>query len=84
MGSASRSKPEHLAVKLSAIRNKLDLSQTEIANNLSDDQISIRRSDVSRYETGIREPSLIVLLRYAKLAGMTMEMLVDDEIKLKF
>lgn len=84
MGSASRIRPEFLPLKLLAIRNKLDLSQTGMASNLSDEGIKIKRSDVSRYETGIREPSLIILLRYSKLAGVRMEMLVDDEIELKF
>ena len=84
MGSASRNKPEFLAAKLLAIRNKLDLSQTEIASRLSDEKAEIKRTDVSRYETGIREPSLTILLRYSRLAGVSMEILVDDEIELKF
>ena len=33
------------------------------------------------FERGICEPDLIVLLRYARLAGCTMEDLVDDAIK---
>lgn len=82
MGSASRIKPEHLAKKLLVVRNNLNLSQTEMAEKLSWKRFKIRRSDVSRYEIGIREPSLIILLQYARLAGVTMEMLVDDEIEL--
>jgi transcriptional regulator with XRE-family HTH domain len=39
-------------------------------------------SAVSGYELGTREPSLPVLLRYARLAGMTMDVLVDDEMDL--
>lgn len=82
MGSASRSKPDYLAQKLLSIRTSLELSQIELAEKLSCDKTYLRKSDISRYESGLREPSLIVLLRYAKLAGVTMEMLVDDEIKL--
>lgn len=82
MGSASRIKPEHLAEKLLVVRNNLNLSQTEMAEKLSWKRFKIRRSDVSRYEIGIREPSLIILLQYARLAGVTMEMLVDDEVEL--
>ncbi len=84
MGSASRIKPEFLAVKLLAIRDKLDLSQTGMANSLSCKKIKIKRTDVSRYETGIREPALYILLRYSRLGGVSLEMLIDDEIELKF
>lgn len=82
MGSASRNRPEFLAAKLLAIRKKLNLSQSEIAARLSDEKIQVKRTDITRYETGIREPSLVILLRYARLAGITMEILVDDEIDL--
>jgi len=37
---------------------------------------------VSEYESGKRVPDLLVLLRYATLAGVSMETLVDDEMKL--
>jgi len=33
---------------------------------------------VSAYERGIREPDLLVLLRYAKLANASIDLLVDD------
>ena len=82
MGSASRIKPERLAQKLLTVRNKLELSQTEMAEKLSCKRITLRRSDVSRYEIGIREPPLLILLRYARLAKITMEILVDDDFEL--
>jgi transcriptional regulator with XRE-family HTH domain len=84
MGSAGRIKPEFLGSKLLAIRTKLELSQTGMANNLSLKTVKVKRTDITRYETGIREPPLIILLRYTKLAGISMEALVDDEIELKF
>jgi hypothetical protein len=43
--------------------------------------LKVDYSAVSGYERGVREPSLIVLLKYARLAGCTMEDLVDDKIK---
>lgn len=82
MGSASRIRPVHLPEKLLSIRTKLGLSQIELAEELSFDNFHLRKSDISRYETGLREPSLIVLLRYAKLANVSMETLVDDTIKM--
>lgn len=81
MGSASRMKPKKLGVKLKAIRKQFDYSFTQMAERLSDKKVAILRTDVSRYEKGIREPSLIVLLRYARLVGITLDVLADDEIK---
>jgi hypothetical protein len=34
---------------------------------------------ISEYERGTREPSLLILLQYTRLAGVHMEDLVDDE-----
>jgi transcriptional regulator with XRE-family HTH domain len=81
MGSASRSKPEKLGQKLKAIRNQFDDSFTQMADRLSDNKITVLRTDVSRYEKGLREPSLIILLRYAKLVRITIDVLADDEIE---
>jgi transcriptional regulator with XRE-family HTH domain len=39
-------------------------------------------ASISGYEKGQREPPLLVLLRYARLAGVTMETLVDDRLKM--
>ena len=37
---------------------------------------------ISRYETGRREPSLLVLLEYARLAGISTDVLIDDRLNL--
>jgi transcriptional regulator with XRE-family HTH domain len=37
---------------------------------------------ISRVEQGKREPSLFMLLEYARIAGVPMEVLVDDEVDL--
>jgi DNA-binding XRE family transcriptional regulator len=81
MGSAGRIKPEKLGIKLKAIRNQLGDSFTQMAGRLSDKKITVLRTDVSRYEKGLREPSLIILLRYAKLVGTTLDTLADDEVE---
>lgn len=78
MGNARR-KPKRLAEKLLAIRERLDVSQTEMARLLELEQTY---TVVSSYESGRREPDLIVLLRYARLARVPMEKLVDDELDL--
>jgi transcriptional regulator with XRE-family HTH domain len=37
---------------------------------------------VSSYESGRREPDLIILLNYARLAGVAVDVLIDDKMKL--
>jgi hypothetical protein len=39
-------------------------------------------SQISDFEQGKREPPLLVLLQYARVAGIYMEALVDDELDL--
>ena len=68
MGTKPRAKPKYLAAKLLAIRQKLGVSQSQLAKLLSLDKGVARISD---YEHGIREPDLIVLLNYAKLARVS-------------
>jgi transcriptional regulator with XRE-family HTH domain len=79
MGRSRRNKPLKLSQKLLAIRKRLRMSQTEMARAL---ELKVHYSAVSNYELGTREPDLIVVLRYARLAGVPMEMLVDDELNL--
>jgi transcriptional regulator with XRE-family HTH domain len=43
--------------------------------------LKVDYSAISGYERGVREPSLIVLLKYARLAGCAVEDLIDDKIK---
>jgi transcriptional regulator with XRE-family HTH domain len=37
---------------------------------------------ISEYELGKREPTLMVLLQYARIAGIYVEDLIDDELDL--
>jgi transcriptional regulator with XRE-family HTH domain len=81
MGSSRRQSPKLLPNKLRRIRQSLDggLSQEEMVHRLGiADEID--RTYISRYETGILEPPLKVLLRYADLAGLHLEVLADDEL----
>lgn len=80
MGRRPRPKPKHLAAKLLAIRHKLEVSQSQIAKLLKLD----KGARVSEYETGVREPNLLVLLRYSMLARIPMAVLVNDKVELKF
>ncbi|HST52176.1 MAG TPA: helix-turn-helix transcriptional regulator [Pyrinomonadaceae bacterium] len=80
MGTA-RQKAERLAEKLLRVRLELGLSQTEMHRRLNaEDMVAYTR--ISEYERGIREPPLPILLRYARVAGVPTEVLVDDELDL--
>jgi transcriptional regulator with XRE-family HTH domain len=80
MGKA-RQRAERLAEKLLQIRLALGLSQPALHRRLGvEDMILYNR--ISDYERGEREPPLPILLRYARVAGVPMEVLVDDELDL--
>jgi transcriptional regulator with XRE-family HTH domain len=80
MGSA-RPKPERLAEKLLQIRNALGLSQTEMLKHLGVEGV-IKYTRISDYELGKNEPPLTILLQYARVAGVHVEALIDDELDL--
>ena len=79
MGRVRRNKPLRLSHKLLAIRKRLQMSQTEMARAL---ELKVHYSAVSNFELGTREPDLLIVLRYARLANVPMEILVDDKLNL--
>ena len=81
MGRKPREKPERLAYKLVQIRNALGLSQSEMLSRLGGEE-RVPLKNISKYELGQREPSLLTLLEYARVAGVHMEALVDDSLEL--
>jgi transcriptional regulator with XRE-family HTH domain len=81
MGRGPREKPKRLAEKLLAIRQTLGLSQTEMLKRLgAEERMAYYR--VSEFESGKGEPSLIILLEYARVAGVCVDVLIDDKEKL--
>lgn len=81
MGRATREKPKRLAKKLVEIRRALGLSQDEIISRMGLTE-RLSRDDVSKYERGLREPSLPVLLHFARVAGVCLDTLADDSLEL--
>jgi transcriptional regulator with XRE-family HTH domain len=79
MGHARRPQPARLAEKLLQIRQRLGLSQSQMLQRLGDTKTRLHAPHISGYESGKREPPLIVLLRYAQAAGVPVELLIDDE-----
>jgi transcriptional regulator with XRE-family HTH domain len=81
MGKGSRPKPERLAEKLRDIRFALGLSQAEMHSRLGLED-KVEYTNISKYELGRNEPPLATLLRYARVAGVHLEDIVDDELEL--
>jgi transcriptional regulator with XRE-family HTH domain len=80
MGRSRRPHPQNLALKLFRIREALGVSQAAMVGLL--EQPKVHPAHVSGFERGEREPPLPVLLRYARLAGVCLDVLVDDELEL--
>ena len=75
-------RPKNLADKLVAIRHKLGMSRSQLAALIVySDKGAARISD---YEDETRRPSSLVLLNYAKLARISLELLVNDNLELVF
>ena len=80
-----KKRPERLAEKLLEIRQKLGLSQGEMMRRLGEDEA--KRDYISKYERGVLEPPLAVLLDYSRLLSKTgggefLEALIDDSLDL--
>ena len=81
MGKKARRKPRRLAEKLVQIRTALGLSQSAMLRRLeAEDEIDY--TAISKYELGRNEPSLIILLKYARVANVSTDVLIDDELNL--
>jgi transcriptional regulator with XRE-family HTH domain len=76
-----RPKPERLAEKLRQIRLALGLSQSEMLRRLGVEDL-ITYTKISHYELDRRIPPLTILLQYARVAGVCLDQLVDDEQEL--
>lgn len=75
MGRSPRPRPARLGEKLLAIRLALGLSQTGMLRRLG---LEVDPSAVSGYELGTREPPLPILLTYGEVAGVCVDVLIDD------
>ena len=78
MGHA-RNRPKRLAEKLLQIREALGLSQREIAAQLGNYRT---HHHISKYERGKSVPPVEVVLAYSRVANVTMNEIVDDDVDL--
>lgn len=82
MGRSSRPKPARLAAKLRQIRTALGLTQQQMFERLGQTGTALYPGHIGLYESGQREPPLPVLLKYARIAGVYVDVLIDDEMDL--
>lgn len=81
MGTRPRRKPDRLAEKLLQIRNAFGLSQNEMIRRMGTEEL-MAQNTISDYELGKREPPLMILLEYARVANVWTDVLIDDELDL--
>ena len=78
-----RAMPKKLGKKLRQIREGLGMSQRQIVDALNYKDTPLRASQISQYENGQREPTMMLVLAYARLAGVSTDVLIDDKLKLR-
>jgi transcriptional regulator with XRE-family HTH domain len=77
-------RPKRLAEKLLQIREALGLTQHEMAECVGE-RAGIKEltyKNISKYERDKSIPSLEIGLAYARVANVTFEQIVDDEMEL--
>jgi transcriptional regulator with XRE-family HTH domain len=77
MARYRRKSPKKLGGKMREVRVRLDMTQEQVAAKLGTDSGAI-----SRYERGLRDPSLLELLAFSRMSGVGMEVLVDDKLRI--
>ena len=74
---------QRLGAKLLLIRQRQGLTQGALLPLVNPpEKNGANRARVSQYEKGLREPSVIEMLNYAELAGVALEILLDDRLDL--
>jgi transcriptional regulator with XRE-family HTH domain len=81
MGKTIRPKPNRLGQKLLQIRISLGLSQNQFIRLLGFTD-TLFQASISGYELGTREPPLPILLKYAEVAGICTDVLINDLLEL--
>jgi transcriptional regulator with XRE-family HTH domain len=77
MARYRRKSPKKLGSKMREVRKRLEMTQEQVADYLGTDSGAI-----SRYERGLRDPSLLEILAFSRMSGVAVEVLIDDKMKL--
>ena len=89
MGYA-RNRPQLLPEKLRLIREHLNLDHAQMAEQLiseidshSKQRIEIKPHWIHNFERGRHEPDMVTVNSYARLAKVSMELIVDDVVRIE-
>lgn len=83
MGRSNRVRPKKLGEKLKSIREHLGLTQEQMVEKLTHPESKLHSQNISGFEKNEREPNLIILLAYARLAEISTDNLIDDDLEIK-
>jgi transcriptional regulator with XRE-family HTH domain len=83
MGRASRKRyvPARLGEKFLQIRTALNLTQQSMLERLELPP-EISQSNISAYERGTKEPPIFIIMKYAEVANVWIDVLVQDTLDL--
>jgi transcriptional regulator with XRE-family HTH domain len=85
MGQRKKQRPKKLGIKLRSIRESLGITQDEMAKRLKilGADATIHSGYIGDFETtDKREPGLLTLLAYSRISGISVNVLIDDEIEM--
>jgi transcriptional regulator with XRE-family HTH domain len=82
MGRSRRPLPKRLGGKLRTIRASMNLTLEQIIERLDYKSSPLHPTNISSMERGEREPALPLLLAYARLIGISTDVLIDDDLEL--
>lgn len=82
MGRSHRQILTRLGEKLKQIRVSLHLTLEQMIEHLDYKSSPVYPTNISGMERGEREPPLLLLLAYARLVGISTDLLIDDAIDL--
>lgn len=83
MGRNARPRLTLLGGKLRVIRERKGATQLDMYRIIRPyDKNENNQSIISLYERGLREPNLTEIVRYAKFARISTDMLLDDDLNL--
>ena len=71
-----------MAEKVRDIRLKIGLTQEAMFDALAAQGVKVHPGYVSLYEIGERVPGLLIILAYARIAGTSTDILIDDKLDL--
>lgn len=81
MGRKHQQTLRNLSSKLHQIRSLLGLTEDEMIERLGRPR-SVSERHIRAYELGKCEPPLALLLRYARVASVPLDLLADDDLKM--